>query len=72
MISQASCGGEIALETFKYFAEWTGLKHLGTVVASVGAQTVKEFPEYIEEAKILGEKNRKRSCEKVKHLNHKG
>ncbi len=56
MISQASCGGEIALETFKYFAEWTGSKHLGTVIASVGAQTVKEFPEYIEEAKKLGEK----------------
>lgn len=56
MISQAACGGEIALETFKCFAELTGLKHLGTVIASVGDQTVKEFPEYIEEAKKLGEK----------------
>ena len=44
------------METFKCFAEWTGLKEGGTVIASVGAQTVKEFPEYSEEAQALGKK----------------
>jgi multimeric flavodoxin WrbA len=58
LISQAAYGGEMALETFKCFAEWTGLNLVGTVIASVGAQTVKEFPEYSEEAKKLGEKIR--------------
>jgi hypothetical protein len=43
------------LETFKCFAEWSGLNHVGSVIASVGAQTVKEYPEYIEEAKKLCE-----------------
>ena len=55
VISQAAYGGDMALETFKCFAEWTGLNHVGTVIASVGAQSVKEFPEYIEQAKELGE-----------------
>lgn len=55
VISQAAYGGEMALETFKCFAEWTGLNHVGTVIASVGAQSVKEFPEYMEEARGLGE-----------------
>jgi multimeric flavodoxin WrbA len=56
VVSQAAYGGEMALETFKCFAEWTGLNHVGTVIASVGAQTVKEFPEYLEEARKLGKK----------------
>ena len=56
VISQAAYGGEMGLETFKCFAEWTGLELIGTVIASVGAQTVKEFPEYIEEARELGKK----------------
>lgn len=55
VISQAAYGGEMALETFKCFAEWTGLNQVGTVIASVGAQSVKEFPEYMEEARGLGE-----------------
>ena len=46
----------MGLETFKCFAEWTGLNLVGSVIASVGAQTVNEFPEYIDEAKELGEK----------------
>jgi len=58
LISQAAYGGEMALETFKCFAEWTGLKHVGTVIASVGAQSVGEFPEYLEEARQLGKKIR--------------
>ena len=45
----------MGLETLKCFAEWSGLNHVGSVIASVGAQTVKEYPEYIEEAKKLGE-----------------
>jgi len=56
VISQAAYGGEMGLETFKCFAEWTGLNLVGSVIASVGAQTVNEFPEYIDEAKELGEK----------------
>ncbi len=56
LISQAAYGGEMALETFKCFSEWTGLELVGTVIASVGAQTVKEFPEYSEEARELGKK----------------
>ena len=56
VISQAAYGGEMGLETFKCFAEWTGLELVGTVIASVGAQTVKEFPEYIEQASELGKK----------------
>lgn len=58
VISQAAYGGEMGLETFKCFAEWTGLELIGTVIASVGAQTVKEFPEYSEEARELGKKIR--------------
>ena len=44
----------LTLETFKCFAEWTGLEHGGTVIASFGTQTVKEFSEYTEEARKLG------------------
>ena len=55
VISQAAYCGEMTLETFKCFAEWTGLNHVGMVIASVGAQSVKEFPEYLEQAKELGE-----------------
>jgi len=54
LISQAAYGGEKALETFKCFAEWTGLEQIGSVIASVGAQTVIEFPEYGEQARELG------------------
>ena len=46
------------METFNCFAEWTGLNHVGTVIASVGAQSVVEFPEYLEEAQKLGQKIR--------------
>ena len=56
VICQAAYGGEKAEETFKCFAEYSGLNLVGTVIASVGAQTVKEFPEYIEEARKLGMK----------------
>jgi multimeric flavodoxin WrbA len=65
VISQAAYGGEMGLETFKCFAEWTGMEVIGTVIASVGAQTVKEFPEYSEEARELGKKIR----EQVKNQN---
>ena len=56
VICQAAYGGEKAEETFKCFAEYSGLNLVGTVIASVGAQTVEEFPEYLEEAGNLGEK----------------
>ena len=54
VMSQAAYGGEKALETFSCFAEWTGLEQAGSVIASVGVQTIKEFPEYGEQARELG------------------
>lgn len=63
VIAQAAYGGEKALETFNCFTEWTGLEQTGSVIASVGAQTIKEFPEYGEQARALGKAIR----EKVVH-----
>jgi len=54
IICQAAFGAEKAVETFKCFAEYSGLKLLGEVIASVGNQTVTDFPEYIEESRQLG------------------
>ena len=54
VVSQAAYGGEKALQTFECFAEWTGLEQAGSLIASVGAQTIKEFPEYAEQARELG------------------
>jgi multimeric flavodoxin WrbA len=54
VIAQAAYGGEKALETFNCFAEWTGLQHAGSMIASVGAQTINEFPEYGEQAREIG------------------
>jgi multimeric flavodoxin WrbA len=54
VICQAAFGAEKAIETFKCFAEYSGLKLLGEVIASVGNQTVTDFPEYIEESRQLG------------------
>ena len=56
VISQAAYGAEMAMGTFNCFAEWTGLNHIGTVIASVGSQSVGEFPEYLEESQKLGQK----------------
>ena len=64
MVSQAAYGGEKALETFSCFAEWTGLAQAGSVIASVGAQTVKEFPEYAEQARELGKAIREKVVKK--------
>ena len=54
IICQAAFGAEKAIETFKCFAEYSGLNLLGEVIASVGTQTVTDFPEYLEEARQLG------------------
>ena len=56
VICQAAFGGEQALEVIKCFAEYSGLNLVGSVIASCGAQSVDDFPEYREEAKKLGEK----------------
>ena len=56
VITQAAFGGEKAEDTFNCFAEYSGLNLVGTVIASFGAQSVKEFPEYLDEAKELGRK----------------
>ena len=54
IICQAAFGAEKAIETFKCFAEYSGLNLRGEVIASVGNQTVTDFPEYLEETRQLG------------------
>lgn len=54
VISQAAFGAEKAVETCKCFAEYSGLNLIGEVIAAVGSQSVREFPEYMEEARELG------------------
>ena len=54
IICQAAFGAEKAIETFKCFGEYSGLNIMGEVIASVGNQTVNDFPEYIEESRQLG------------------
>ena len=54
VICQAAFGAEKAVETFKCFAEYSGLNLIGEVIASVGNQSITDFPEYIEEARQLG------------------
>lgn len=56
VICQAAFGGEQVLEVFKCFGEYSGLNLTGSVIASVGAQSVDKFPEYKEEAQKLGVK----------------
>ncbi len=58
VICQAAFGAEKALETFKCFAEYSGLNLIGEVIASAGNQPVNDFPEYIEKAHKLGMKIR--------------
>lgn len=64
VVAQAAYGGEKALETFNCFVEWTGLEPAGSVIASVGAQTIREFPEYGEEARGLGKAIREKVMQK--------
>ena len=54
VICQAAFGAEKAVETFKCFAEYSGLNLIGEVIASVGNQSITDFPEYIEEGRQLG------------------
>jgi len=54
IICQAAFGAEKAIETFKCFCEYSGLNLMGEVIASVGNQTVTDFPEYLEETRQLG------------------
>ena len=54
IICQAAIGAEKAIETFKCFGEYSGLNLMGEVIASVGNQTVTDFPEYLEETRQLG------------------
>jgi len=54
VLCQAAFGAEKALETFKCFADYSGLHLVGDVIASAGNQPVSEFPEYIEAAQKLG------------------
>jgi multimeric flavodoxin WrbA len=60
VITQAAYGGEKVEETFKCFCEFSGLRWMGTVIASVGSKHVKDYPEYLEEGRDLGRKIRKK------------
>jgi hypothetical protein len=54
VITQAAYGGDMAEEPLKCFAEYSGCTHTGTIIASCGAGTLDDFPEYAEEALRLG------------------
>jgi len=54
VLCQAAFGAEKALETFKCFADYSGLNLLGEVIAATGNQPVSDFPEHIEAARNLG------------------
>lgn len=54
VLCQAAFGAEKALETFKCFADYSGLNLRGEVIAATGNQPVSDFPEYIEAARNLG------------------
>jgi len=58
VITQAGGGGEKVEEVFKCLFEWSGLRLMGTVIASVGSEHVKDYPEYLEEGRNLGRKIR--------------
>ena len=59
VITQAAFGGEKVEETFKCFFEFSGLRWMGTIIASVGGKHLKDYPEYLEEGRNLGRKIRK-------------
>jgi multimeric flavodoxin WrbA len=54
IITQAGGGGEKAEETFNCLLDYSGLNSVGTLIASVGSQHARDFPEYTEDAKGLG------------------
>jgi multimeric flavodoxin WrbA len=58
VITQAAFGGEKVEDTFQCFFEWSGLRWMGTVIASVGSGHVKDYPEHLEEGRNLGRKIR--------------
>lgn len=60
VITQAAFGGEKVEDAFQCFFEWSGLRWMGTVIASVGSKHVKDYPEYLEEGRDLGRKIRKK------------
>jgi multimeric flavodoxin WrbA len=65
VICQAAFGAEKALETFKCFADYSGLHLVGEVIAATGNQPVRDFPEYIAAAKKLGDLIRKAALDKL-------
>ena len=58
VITQAAFGGEKVEDAFQCFFEWSGLRWMGTVIASVGSGHVKDYPEHLEEGRDLGRKIR--------------
>jgi multimeric flavodoxin WrbA len=65
VICQAAFGAEKALETFKCFADYSGLHLIGEVIAATGNQPVRDFPEYIDAAQKLGVLIRKAASDKL-------
>ena len=59
VITQAAYGAEMVEYAFKSFEEFSGLRFVGTVIASVGEKHVTDYPEYLEEGRNLGRKIRK-------------
>lgn len=64
VICQAAFGAEKALETFKCFADYSGLHLVGEVIAATGNQPVRDFPEYIAAAQKLGALIREAAADK--------
>ncbi|MCX8042678.1 MAG: flavodoxin family protein [Desulfobacterota bacterium] len=56
VICQAAFGGEKAEGTLLCFADYSGMTHVGTVIASFGGKTLDDFPDYRDEAHTLAQR----------------
>ena len=56
VICQAAYGGEKAEDTLQCFAEYSGMTHVGTMIAAFGGKQLEDFPEYRDEAAALAAK----------------
>lgn len=56
VICQAAYGGEKAEDTLQCFAEYSGMRHVGTMIAAFGGKSLDDFPEYRNEAHTLAGK----------------
>ena len=56
VICQAAYGGEKVENTLQCFAEYSGMTHVGTLIAAFGGKSLDDFPEYRNEARTLASK----------------